>query len=115
MANALGSTEDARDSGHSYPAMALVCRALVSINTMIVIPMLIETVTLGFTYSGLLVGDPANAITFAGQPCPLRMTPPRPTLKRRNPDCASAMQTVTTIPWSAPRPDVVVYRVLQVQ
>jgi len=28
--------------------------------------MLIETVTFGFIYSGLLVGDPANAITFAG-------------------------------------------------
>src|SRR5689334_652891 len=53
VANAVGYTADARDGGHSHPAMALVCRALVSINTMIVIPMLIETMTFGFTYSRL--------------------------------------------------------------
>jgi len=33
-----------------------VCRALVSINTMIVLPMLIETMTFGFTYSRLRSG-----------------------------------------------------------
>jgi len=36
------------------------------INMMIVIPMLIQTLTFGFVYSGLLGDNPANAITFAG-------------------------------------------------
>ncbi|MFI5953030.1 MFS transporter [Cryptosporangium sp. NPDC051539] len=36
------------------------------INMMIVVPMLIQTVTFGAIYSGLLGDDPNNAITFAG-------------------------------------------------
>ena len=36
------------------------------INTMIVIPMLIGTLTFGFIDSGLLGGNPANAMMFAG-------------------------------------------------
>jgi maltose/moltooligosaccharide transporter len=35
------------------------------INMMIVVPMLIQTVTFGAIYSGVLGGDPGNAITFA--------------------------------------------------
>jgi maltose/moltooligosaccharide transporter len=36
------------------------------INMMIVIPMLIQTVSFGFSYENVLGDSPGNAITFAG-------------------------------------------------